>query len=88
METDPNTRQVGGDHYMELGVQPWTALEAWMSTPEFLGFLRGNVIKYMSRLGRKHDALEDAKKAHHYLEKYISVVESERFYDDDDPHLS
>ena len=28
-------RQVGGDHYTQLKVQPWDALEAWMSPGEF-----------------------------------------------------
>ena len=26
-----NKRQVGGDHYMNMGVQPWKAMESWMT---------------------------------------------------------
>jgi len=67
--------QIGGDHYKELAVQPWMAMESWMSEAEFAGFLRGNVIKYLSRAGKKGDELQDLKKALHYLEKLVSVKE-------------
>ena len=67
--------QVGGDHYKELAVQPWAAMESWMSEAEFEGFLRGNAIKYLARAGRKDDDLQDLKKALHYLEKLESVKE-------------
>jgi hypothetical protein len=67
--------QIGGDHYKELAVQPWSAMESWMSEAEFEGFLRGNAIKYLSRAGRKGDGLQDLKKALHYLEKLVSVKE-------------
>ena len=39
--------QVGGDHYTKLDVQPWEAMQAWMTQAEFAGFLRGNAIKYL-----------------------------------------
>jgi hypothetical protein len=73
---DTDSYQVGGDHYMELAVQPWKAMESWMSEAEFAGFLRGNVIKYLSRAGKKGDELQDLKKALHYLEKLVSVKET------------
>lgn len=63
--------QVGGDHYTKLKVQPWAAMESWMSPDEFKGFLRGNVIKYMGR--NKDNQLEDWQKAQHYLDKLIEV---------------
>jgi len=74
----PNDYQVGGDHYKELSVQPWKAMESWMSEDEFAGFLRGNVIKYLSRAGKKGDELQDLKKALHYLEKLVSVKERQK----------
>lgn len=66
--------QVGGDHYTRLNVQPWAAMESWMTHAEFCGFLRGNVIKYIAR--DKQDGLEDLKKAQHYLAKLIEVTEA------------
>lgn len=68
--------QVGGLHYNKLHIQPWTAMEAWMTPEQFEGFLRGNAIKYLARAGKKGDALEDVKKAQHYLLKLIEVMES------------
>lgn len=68
--------QIGGLHYNKLPIQPWTAMEAWMTPEQFEGFLRGNAIKYLARAGKKGDALEDVKKAQHYLLKLIEVMES------------
>lgn len=68
-----DSQQVGGDHYTRLQVQPWAAMEAWMSREEFAGFLRGNAIKYLAR--DKGNRLEDLKKARHYLDKLIEVTE-------------
>ncbi len=74
MKADAN--QVGGLHYNKLQIQPWTAMESWMTPEQFEGFLRGNAIKYLARAGKKNDALEDVKKAQHYLVKLIEVMES------------
>jgi hypothetical protein len=60
--------QVGGTHYKDMPVQPWTVMEAVLSHEEFIGFLKGNVIKYSMRQGRK-DGTDDAAKAKHYLAK-------------------
>lgn len=65
--------QVGGNHYTSLTVQPWDAMESWMSREEFAGYLRGNCIKYLARAGKKGSATEDLQKAAHYLEKLIEV---------------
>lgn len=70
-----NRRQVGGSHYIDMGVQPWDAMRSWMSPEEFQGFLRGNAIKYLARCGAK-GGLQDLKKAQHYLEKLIQVQEN------------
>lgn len=42
-------------------------IEAWS-----LGFCLGNAVKYISRAGKKGDALEDLKKARWYLDREIS----------------
>lgn len=68
-------QQYGGDHYKSMGVQPWKAMEAWMSPEAFAGFLRGNAIKYLARTDKK-GGVEDLKKARHYLDKLIEVVEN------------
>jgi hypothetical protein len=72
----PSTRaddlQVGGDHYKNMGVQPWKAMESWMTPEQFAGFLRGNAIKYLARCDAK-GGIDDIKKAKHYIEKLIEV---------------
>ena len=69
---DASAYQVGGDHYTRLSVQPWEAMQAWMTPEEFSGFLKGNAIKYLAR--DKRDSLEDLKKARHYLDKLIQFA--------------
>lgn len=39
-------------------------------------FCRGNAIKYLWRLGKKDDALQDARKAQWYLNRLIQILES------------
>ena len=50
-------------------------LKAWLTREEYRGFLLGNCIKYLSRLGKKGDACEDAKKAVWYIEELIKLLE-------------
>jgi hypothetical protein len=63
--------QVGGTHYQKP-IQPWDAMEAWMSREQFIGFLKGCTIKYLARCDDK-GGLEDLQKAQHYLAKLIEV---------------
>ena len=70
-----NELQVGGDHYKSKKVQPWDAMESWMSPEQFEGFLRGNVIKYIARYKDK-DGLKDVQKARHYLDKLLECLEA------------
>ena len=67
--------QVGGDHYKDKAIQPWDAMQSWMSAEQFEGYLRGNIIKYIARYPDKH-GLEDIRKAQHYLEKLINLKET------------
>jgi hypothetical protein len=64
--------QVGGDHYKNMGVQPWKAMESWLTPAEFQGFLKGNAIKYLARCNSK-GGIEDVKKAQHYIAKLVEV---------------
>lgn len=65
--------QIGGSHYTDMAVQPWSAMESWMSQEEFRGFLRGNAIKYLARAGSKGCERQDYEKARHYLERLIQT---------------
>ena len=65
--------QIGGDHYKEMGVQPWALMEAVLTREEFIGFLKGNAIKYAMRQGKK-DGSNDTGKARHYMQKLKEVL--------------
>ena len=69
-----NDTQIGGEHYKKA-IQPWDAMECWMSPEQFEGFLRGNVIKYIARYKDK-DGMKDVQKAKHYLEKLLECLEA------------
>ena len=64
--------QVGGDHYKSKSIQPWDAMQAWMSQEAFMGFLQGNIIKYIARWQEK-GGYDDLRKARHYLDKMIET---------------
>jgi len=63
--------QAGGTHYKEMDVQPWAVMEAVLTEDEFIGYLKGNVIKYGMRQGRKDSP--DAEKCKHYIQKLKEV---------------
>ena len=72
MFTTADTVQVGGTHYKDMGMQPWEVMENVLTSEEFEGFLKGNVIKYSMRQGKKEGS-DDANKAQHYLMKLKEV---------------
>ena len=43
-----------------------------------LNFNRGNVLKYITRAGRKDDEVKDLEKALDYLQREIAIVRSRR----------
>ena len=57
------------DYYKSNGLSPMDAFEkGLLSKEEFIGFIKGNVIKYTVRAGKKDDAVKDIDKAIDYLE--------------------
>lgn len=64
------TRQVGGDHYTSMKIQP---IE--FALANHLDFFQKDIIKYIiRRKGDKAKRLEDLRKAQHYLELYVEAV--------------
>lgn len=43
-----------------------------------LNFNRGNVLKYITRAGRKDDEVKDLEKALDYLQREIAIVRAQR----------
>ena len=64
--------QPGGDHYRKFTIQPVTYIVA-----NGIGFLAGNVIKYVTRYRSKNGA-EDIRKAIHYLEMILEFEYGEK----------
>jgi hypothetical protein len=62
-----NDKQVAGSHY-QGEIQTWDYIVS-----NDLGYLEGNVIKYVSRY-KKKNGKQDLEKAKHYLEKLIETV--------------
>lgn len=56
------------DYYAKDGLSPLSAMkEGLISKEEYIGFCKGNVIKYTVRCGKKDDAFSDIDKAIDYL---------------------
>lgn len=55
------------EHYDRGGIQPIEFMLMSFTNEEFRGFLKGNIIKYVSRASYKNGA-EDLKKAKVYLD--------------------
>ena len=64
--------QISGNHYKEMAVQPWELMESVLTHEEFVGYLKGNVIKYALRAGRKQGT-DDLGKCKHYMMKLAEV---------------
>ena len=67
-------RQVGGDHYKKMAIQPWEIMELLLTREEFIGYLKGNIVKYSLRAGRKAGTDDEAKAAH-YFQKLTEVMD-------------
>lgn len=63
----PLDRQVGGSHYKDLKIQPVEYIHA-----NNIGYMEGNVIKYVSRW-RAKNGIKDLEKAKHYIELLIQL---------------
>lgn len=53
-------------------------LEAWLTPEEFIGFCKGNAIKYQSRAGKHvagESALQDAAKSRWYINRMVEYME-------------
>ena len=66
-----NGDQIGGTHYKKHAIQPWDYIIA-----NNLGYLEGNIVKYISRWQDK-GGVEDIRKVIHYAQKLIEVQTKE-----------
>jgi hypothetical protein len=68
-----STRQVGGDHYVEMGVQPWDVVDTW-PRDQRIGYYRGGALKYLMRMGSKDESPIEVAKGQHYIQKLLEVL--------------
>lgn len=58
-------------HYTSGGIETIDYLRAKLTEDEFRGFLLGNAMKYLSRVGRKGGRLTDLEKCAWYVQRAI-----------------
>lgn len=68
-----NTRQVAGDHYKKMGVEPWDVVDTWPAEQK-IGAYRAGALKYIMRAGTKDPFKQDIEKAQHYLQKLLEIL--------------
>ena len=66
------SKQVGGAHYKDFAIQP-----AEFIFRNGLGFMEGNVVKYICRWRTKNGVV-DLEKAKHYIELLIELESREK----------
>jgi len=64
------TDAVNPDHYKVGGIETIDYIQAKLTPEEFVGYCRGNVLKYISRAGQKDDTVQEIRKAIWYLERW------------------
>lgn len=67
--SNANKIQVGGTHY-KTKIEHWD----WVHAND-LNYFEGQITKYVAR-ARKKNGMEDLKKARHFLDKYIELLEA------------
>ena len=62
-------------YYNSIGLSPNRAFEQGLiSEEEFIGFIKGNIIKYVVRCGKKGNPIEDIDKAISYLQLLKKIM--------------
>lgn len=65
-------------HYTSGKVECIDCIESAMTSEQFEGFLKGNVMKYVFRCGKKDEVIQELKKAEWYLQKLIQFKEGQK----------
>lgn len=70
------TNQVGGSHYKDMSIQPWEAMEAWLTSDEYRGYHKAVAIAYLAR-ERQKGGTQDIKKAIHHLQRLVEYEDAQ-----------
>lgn len=66
-------------HYNTGGIECIEAIKAALTEDEFVGFLKGQILKYTWRSGHKDDIIQDTKKSIRYAEYLCEFIADIRF---------
>ena len=70
--------KINPDHYKNKSIETIEAIKSQMTEAEFIGYLKGNIMKYIARMGIKiptlEGAREDVSKAHWYIEYLLKTL--------------
>ena len=72
-EAFPDDKQIGGSHYKEFLIQPWTFIRKNGLNP-----FQANVIKYACRYLLKEKTIEDLEKIKHYCDLEIKKLTDDK----------
>jgi hypothetical protein len=75
-ETALNDNVNNPSHYGQGKIEAIEYIKDFLTTEEFIGYLRGNIAKYLHRW-RYKNGLEDLEKARWYLDYLIKTVEEQ-----------
>ena len=63
------------DQHYQGNVEPIELMQAQMTQAELIGFLKGNIIKYATRCGKKDDPAKEVAKIKRYADWLLDVLE-------------
>lgn len=63
------------NHYKECVLEPILVMQDMFTTEEFIGFLRGNILKYRLRMGHKDNVQKEMDKIKRY-EEWLYMVQA------------
>ncbi len=72
---DDDVTTKNNKQYTTLDIEPWDIMQADFTREEFIGFLKGNIIKYCLR--KKGSDLQDFEKIEHYAKKLREILRNE-----------
>ena len=78
MTTDKEDMVNHPPHYKKGGMEAIDVIEAGIGDQGFVGYLLGNIMKYLLRFPHKGKPVEDLKKARWYLDRLILVVSKDK----------
>ncbi len=65
------------EHYSGRRIEAIEAMQANMTEDEFIGYLKGNIMKYICRIGRKDDPKQEVEKVVVYADWLKKVLNGE-----------